>query len=46
VQLKQSTTIESRHTREAKLLLSLYRGLKPLEADDAGIFFGREAPTR
>jgi formylglycine-generating enzyme required for sulfatase activity len=22
-----------------------YRGLKPLEADDAGIFFGREAPT-
>ena len=39
-------TIESWHTREAKLLLSLYRGLKPLEADDAGIFFGREAPTR
>ena len=26
--------------------MSLYRGLKPLEADDAGIFFGREAPTR
>src|SRR5262245_11893640 len=24
---------------------SPYRGLKPLEADDAGIFFGREAPT-
>jgi formylglycine-generating enzyme required for sulfatase activity len=22
-----------------------YRGLKPLEADDAGIFFGREGPT-
>ena len=22
-----------------------YRGLKPLESDDAGIFFGREAPT-
>jgi hypothetical protein len=22
-----------------------YRGLKPLEADDAGIFFGREAPV-
>ncbi len=22
-----------------------YRGLKPLEAEDAGIFFGREAPT-
>ena len=22
-----------------------YRGLRPLEADDAGIFFGREAPT-
>jgi hypothetical protein len=22
-----------------------YRGLKPLEADDAGIYFGREAPT-
>jgi len=21
------------------------RGLKPLEGDDAGIFFGREAPT-
>ncbi len=24
---------------------SPYRGLKPLEAEDAGIFFGREAPT-
>jgi hypothetical protein len=24
---------------------SPYRGLKPLEAADAGIFFGREAPT-
>jgi Novel STAND NTPase 1 len=24
---------------------SPYRGLKPLEGDDAGIFFGREAPT-
>jgi hypothetical protein len=22
-----------------------YRGLRPLEADDAGIFFGREAPV-
>jgi WD40 repeat protein len=22
-----------------------YRGMRPLEADDAGIFFGREAPT-
>lgn len=30
---------------EREPMRSPYRGLRPLEADDAGIFFGREAPV-
>ena len=42
---QNSSSSRCRASFSVALKHGIYRGLKPLEAEDAGIFFGREAPV-